>query len=60
MQTHTRTHTHTHVNIYPVFAGLEGKWVCLHVGQRTYPDGGKHREIMRRDGGAARCVWCLY
>ena len=36
-----------------VFAPLAGRWVCLHVGQRTYPDGGKHREIMRRDGGAA-------
>ena len=24
--------------------------MVLHVGQRTYPDGGKHRELMRRHG----------
>jgi hypothetical protein len=26
--------------------------VSLHVGQRTYPDGDMHKEIMRRPGGA--------
>ena len=31
-----------------VFTALAGKRVALHVGQRTYPDGGMHREIMRR------------
>lgn len=34
-----------------VFQKLTGRWVCLHVGQRTYPDGGMHKEIMRRPGG---------
>ena len=27
-----------------------GTQMVLHVGQRTYPDGGKHRELMRRHG----------
>ena len=26
--------------------------MSLHVGQRTYPDGDMHKEIMRRPGGA--------
>ena len=32
-----------------VLADLAGKWVALHVGQRTYPDGGMHKKIMRRN-----------
>lgn len=36
-----------------VFQKLAGRWCCLHVGQRTYPDGGKHREIMQRPGGVS-------
>ena len=32
-----------------VFSGLAGKRVALHVGKRTYPDGGMHRIIMRRN-----------
>ena len=38
----TRNHT--------MFVPLEGQTVALHVGQRTYPDGGAHRDIMARDG----------
>lgn len=33
-----------------VFSKLEGRKVLLHVGRRTYPDGGKHREILARGG----------
>jgi hypothetical protein len=33
-----------------MFAELAGQTVILHVGQRTYPDGGKHVEIMRDNG----------
>ena len=32
-----------------VFGELAGKYVALHVGKRTYPDGGVHRAIMRRN-----------
>ena len=35
----TRNHT--------MFEGTEGQRMALHVGQRTYPDGGKHKEILR-------------
>ena len=38
----TRNHT--------MFVPLEGQTVALHVGRRTYPDGGAHRDIMARDG----------
>ena len=38
----TRNHT--------MFADTEGDIVLLHCGQRTYPDGGVHREILRRAG----------
>ena len=38
----TRNHT--------MFEGSEGERVLLHVGQRTYPDGGKHLDILRRAG----------
>ena len=31
-----------------MFTELAGETVLLHVGQRTYPDGGKHVEIMVR------------
>ena len=40
----TRNHT--------MFEGTSGSIALLHVGQRTYPDGGKHREILRRSGVA--------
>jgi len=33
-----------------MFMGSEGEQVLLHVGKRTYPDGGKHLDIMRRAG----------
>jgi cold shock CspA family protein len=33
-----------------MFEGTAGKYVLLHVGRRTYPDGGKHREILARSG----------
>ena len=33
-----------------MFMGSEGELVLLHVGRRTYPDGGKHLDIMRRAG----------
>ena len=33
-----------------MFSELAGQTVILHVGQRTYPDGGKHVEIMRDNG----------
>ena len=36
----TRNHT--------MFEGTEGRLALLHVGMRTYPDGGKHRDILRR------------
>lgn len=29
---------------------VPGSWVLLHVGQRTYPDGDRHLEIMKRAG----------
>ena len=38
----TRNHT--------MFVPYEGQEVLLHVGRRTYPDGGIHREILARDG----------
>lgn len=38
----TRNHT--------MFEGTQGQRVLLHVGRRTYPDGGKHRAILRRSG----------
>ena len=38
----TRNHT--------MFVPYEGQDVLLHVGRRTYPDGGKHREILARAG----------
>ncbi len=38
----TRNHT--------MFVPYEGQEVLLHVGRRTYPDGGVHREILARDG----------
>ena len=38
----TRNHT--------MFVPYEGQEVLLHVGRRTYPDGGMHREILARDG----------
>ena len=42
----TRNHT--------MFEGTEGRLALLHVGMRTYPDGGKHRTILSRgvEGGA--------
>ncbi|KAL1526335.1 hypothetical protein AB1Y20_015049 [Prymnesium parvum] len=33
-----------------MFKDTRGERVLLHVGQRTYPDGGKHQDIMRRAG----------
>lgn len=33
-----------------MFVGTEGERMLLHVGRRTYPDGGKHLDIMRRAG----------
>ena len=51
-----RQHTHTHTPS-PVATStnsapqeLAGETVLLHVGQRTYPDGGKHLEILRANG----------
>ena len=38
----TRNHT--------MFEGTEGKLALLHVGRRTYPDGGKHRGILSQAG----------
>ena len=38
----TRNHT--------MFVPYEGQEGLLHVGRRTYPDGGIHREILARDG----------
>jgi len=35
-----------------MFSELQGHTVLLHVGQRTYPDGGKHVEIMRENGAS--------
>ena len=40
----TRNHT--------MFEGTEGRLALLHVGQRTYPDGGKHRDILRSAGAS--------
>ena len=42
--TESRNHT--------MFSELAGETVLLHVGQRTYPDGGKHVEIMRDNGAS--------
>ena len=33
-----------------MFRGTEGQRMLLHVGQRTYPDGGAHRVLMRENG----------
>ena len=33
-----------------MFMGTSGERVLLHVGKRTYPDGGKHLDILRRAG----------
>ena len=38
----TRNHT--------MFEGTDGAIALLHVGQRTYPDGGKHKAILARAG----------
>ena len=38
----TRNHT--------MFAPFEGKTLALHVGRRTYPDGGVHRQILAAAG----------
>lgn len=35
---------------HTMFEGTEGQYAALHVGQRTYPDGGKHLTILRRAG----------
>ena len=35
---------------HTMFAGTAGTYALLHVGQRTYPDGGKHRAILSRTG----------
>ena len=36
-----------------VFEAYAGQQVLLHVGQRTYPDGGKHVEIMAANGASS-------
>ena len=33
---------------HTMFEGTDGSIALLHVGMRTYPDGGKHRDILRR------------
>ena len=41
---------------HTMFEGTDGSLALLHVGMRTYPDGGKHRDILRRgdpEGGVA-------
>ena len=45
---------------HTMFEGTAGSTALLHVGRRTYPDGGKHLDILRAaglaDGEIARCT----
>ena len=38
---------------HTMFEGTDGTFAALHVGQRTYPDGGKHLEILKANGASA-------